>query len=295
MPDEFQRVTLPIAVDGGLQLDPREARAFGGLLSEEYAAAQPFPYIVVDDLLPAALADSILSNFPTTSLRGDIHHESGYGGEHKRQIFPDDCNEYVRSVFRFYNSGGFLQFLEGLTQVEELIPDPYYNGGGFHEIRRGGKLGVHADFRIHEQLHLTRRLNVLIYLNQNWNPHFGGELELWDKAARHKVCSIAPVFNRCVVFNTDEHSYHGHPDALNTPENVTRKSLALYYYTASKAVYSEVESHGTMYVARPTDGTSVRREVARHNAMNYVRDWLLPPMLYRQLRQTVRRFKRLAR
>jgi hypothetical protein len=180
-----------------------------------------------------------------------------------------------------------------LTGIEGLLPDPYYNGGGFHEISRGGKLGIHADFRINEQLHLSRRLNVLIYLNKGWDDDFGGKFEIWSKDALSMERAISPLFNRCVVFNTDGNSYHGHPEALNTPENVTRKSIALYYYTASKAIYAEVNSHGTMYVARPGDGFMIQKDVIRHNIINYARDWILPPMVYRQIRKAIQKIKKI--
>jgi Rps23 Pro-64 3,4-dihydroxylase Tpa1-like proline 4-hydroxylase len=290
--ENTQKLTLPISLVDGFYLDPKEARSFGTMLADDYASAKPYPYIVIDDFLPASLADGILANFPVGLMQGDVLHMGGYGGQNKRQVSPNDCNEYVRNLFSFFNSAPFIQFLEGLTGIEGLIPDPYFNGGGFHEIRRGGKLGVHADFRINEQLHLSRRLNVLIYLNKGWDDDFGGKFEIWSKDALNMERAISPLFNRCVVFNTDGNSYHGHPEALNSPDNVTRKSIALYYYTASKAIYTEVNSHGTMYVARPGDGFVIRKEVVRHNIINYVRDWMLPPMIYRQIRKGIQRIKK---
>ena len=144
----------------------------------------------------------------------------GYAGLHKRQILPEECSAPVRQLFHFFNSQPMLEFLEGLTTIRGLIPDPYFVGGGFHETGRGGKLGIHADFRINEQLHLHRRLNVIIYLNEEWKPEWGGALELWDRDMKVKVREVMPVFNRCVVFNTDADSFHGHPDPLCTPEGV---------------------------------------------------------------------------
>ena len=177
----------------------------------------------------------------------------GYAGLHKRQILPEECDGPARQLFHFFNSRPMLEFLEGLTTIRGLIPDPYFIGGGFHETGRGGKLGIHADFRINEQLHLHRRLNVIIYLNEQWNPEWGGALELWDRHMKAKVRELMPVFNRCVVFNTDADSFHGHPDPLSTPEGVLRRSIALYYYTASKEIYNEVPNTSTMYHARPGD------------------------------------------
>jgi hypothetical protein len=132
---------------------------------------------------------------------------------------------------------------------------------------------------------------MLIYLNKNWNPDFGGNLELWDRQMRSKVDSIAPLFNRCVIFNTDADSYHGHPDPLNTPAEITRKSIALYYYTASKKVYEDTPAHSTMFVARPQDSSHIKRLTAKLRLQNYLKDWI-PPIAYRALVQLKKIIKR---
>src|SRR3546814_6396188 len=93
-------------------------------------------------------------------------------------------------MFYAFNSRPFLAFLEALTGIERLIPDPYFEGGGFHEIGRGGYLNVHADFNLNKRLNLRRRLNVLIYLNKDWEPAFGGDLELWDAGMKHRVRAV---------------------------------------------------------------------------------------------------------
>jgi hypothetical protein len=277
----FQEATLPVQLgDDGLRLDAREANALGRLLQPEYAAAQPFPHIVLDQFLPPSLAARILENFPAEPLESDRHFNINYGGHHKRQISPEDCNRFSREVFHFLNSYPVISFLEGLSGIEGLLSDPHFEGGGFHEITTGGKLGIHADFRIHEKLHLQRRLNLLIYLNESWSASWGGSLELWDKQMQRCVSAIAPVMNRCVVFNTDADSYHGHPDPLQTPPHVKRRSIALYYYTASKAIYRELPNHSTMYHARPQDSLAVRREAAAFRATEHFKD-LAPPVLFR--------------
>lgn len=244
---------LPIDDNDGLQIEPAEAYAIGQQLMESYAFAEPFPHTVIDAFLPPALAAKILAHFPLTPKQHDKIYEKGYGGTHKRQILPADCDAFIREVFAFFNSAAMLQFLEGVTHIKGLLPDPYFAGGGFHEISKGGLLGIHADFRVNEGLQLLRRVNVLIYLNEDWQAEYGGELELWDKAMTAKVKSIAPIFNRCVIFNTDADSFHGHPDPLTTPDGVTRKSIALYYYTAQVIQNDSGESRHTHYVARPND------------------------------------------
>jgi Rps23 Pro-64 3,4-dihydroxylase Tpa1-like proline 4-hydroxylase len=280
----FQDATLPISAIDGTFLAIDEAKQFGASLSGEYCFAEPFPHIVIDNFLPAAVINKIFDNFPTEKLKNDVVFEMGYAGLHKRQVMPADCNGYIREVFGFFNSSAVTQFLESLTTITGLIPDPYYVGGGFHETSQGGKLGIHADFRINEQLHLNRRINMIIYLNKEWDDAYGGKLELWDKKMENLVHSIAPVYNRCVIFNTDADSFHGHPDPLMTPDGVTRKSLALYYYTASKRVYEDTVSHDTMYKARASDDATTRSEVRKSTIDNYLKD-LTPPVFYRVLRR----------
>jgi len=282
---------LPIDCAHGLFLDSKEARKAGEAKSAEYCFAEPFPHGVFDDFLPESVARLALDNFPAKALGSDRVFDMGYAGLHKRQILPEECSAPVRQLFHFFNSQPMLEFLEGLTTIRGLIPDPYFVGGGFHETGRGGKLGIHADFRINEQLHLHRRLNVIIYLNEDWNPEWGGALELWDRAMKVKVREVMPVFNRCVVFNTDADSFHGHPDPLRTPEGVLRRSIALYYYTASKEIYHEVPSTSTMYHARPGDDAAVRREARRLRWDQHLRQWV-PPAVLRYVHAIQRRITR---
>jgi 2OG-Fe(II) oxygenase superfamily len=280
----FQNATLPIKFEDGVFLDANDAKQFGESLSGDYCFSVPFPHIVIDNFLPIEVIDKIYQNFPYEKLSNDVVFELGYAGLHKRQVAPADCNGYIREVFGFFNSASIVKFLESLTTISGLIPDPNFVGGGFHETSKGGKLGIHADFRINEQLHLNRRLNMIIYLNKEWQDEYGGKLELWDKKMVSTVHSIAPLYNRCVIFNTDADSFHGHPDPLMTPDNVTRKSLALYYYTASKRIYEDGVSHDTMYKARPEDSVEIRKEVRRTTIDNYIKD-LTPPIFYRIFRR----------
>ena len=276
----FHEATLPIDLSDGLSMDAAEARALGELLAEDYQRADPFPHIVIDGVLPAPLIDKLKANFPVERLASDHVFEIGYAGHFKRQVMPEDCNGYARAFFHFMNSRPVLQFLEGLTGIEALLPDPYFSGGGFHETARGGKLGVHADFRINDQLHVQRRLNLLIYLNETWKDEWKGQLELWDKSMSECRARVSPVWNRCVVFSTDADTWHGHPDELQTPDGVTRRSIALYYYTASRNVYNEVPNLSTIYQARPDDTKSIKSEARRLKADEYFRDWA-PPIFVR--------------
>ena len=282
---------LPIDGPNGLALDFEVARQIGERLADRYCFAEPFPHIVLDNFLPDDVARLALAHFPEQRLKSDRVFDIGYAGHHKRQILPAECDAQARALFNFFNSQPMLAFLEGLSTIQGLIPDPYFVGGGYHETARGGKLGIHADFRINEQLHLHRRMNVIIYLNERWNPEWGGSLELWDRAMEHRCVAIEPIFNRCVIFNTDADSYHGHPDPIQTPEHVFRRSIALYYYTASKEIYNEVPSTSTMYRARPGDDAATRREARGLVFEQHLRQWV-PPVLQRYVFALKRRLMR---
>jgi hypothetical protein len=254
---------LPIRLDQGFSLEEDTAFKLGQERMDDYAFAEPFAHAVMDDFLPIEMAESLLAHFPADPKQHDKVYEKGYGGTHKRQISPYDCDDHMRAAFAFFNSAQFLRFIEGITNIQGLIPDPYFAGGGLHETSSGGLLGIHADFQVNESLQLFRRVNVLIYLNKDWQEVYGGKLELWDKSMTKKVVEVAPIFNRCVIFNTDADSFHGHPDPLTTPDHITRKSIALYYYKAQPIENQTGESRHTLYVARPHDDEKTKADVEK--------------------------------
>ncbi|GAC1416443.1 MAG: hypothetical protein NVSMB6_18800 [Burkholderiaceae bacterium] len=261
---------------------PDTARQAGQQFEEQYQNASPYSHIQLDQFLPPEILEQVLSQFPQEHLEGVKRFEKGYvGGKGKVQYNPTFLlSGYTKALFHFFNSEAFLEFLEGLTGIQGLIPDPFFEGAGLHEVSTGGRLGIHADFRLQRRLLLQRRVNVLIYLNKTWQPDWGGELELWDKNMAAKVVAVAPIFNRCVIFNTDADSFHGHPDPLRTPEGTTRKSIALYYYTASPKILHDIDDKSTDYRPRPNDGASIIRERALQTFKNGVRQ-IAPPFLYK--------------
>ncbi len=173
--------------------------------------------------------------------------------------------------------------LENITGIKGLIPDPYFSGGGFHEIGQGGHLSVHADFNHHKQMNLERRINVLIYLNKDWQDAYGGQLELWDNAMTERLVSIVPLFNRCVVFNTTSNSNHGNPNPINHPQRIPRRSIALYYYTAT---WDDTKrEHTTQFRARAGSADKFDWKVKSREIAND----LVPPILLRNIRRVIGR------
>ncbi len=197
-----------------------------------YVSASPFPSIVFDDFVDPRVLETCLKFFPTAPDR-DTSSFDGKHEQRKRGYLPERLAPEVRSIFYAFNSRAFIAFLEALTGIRGLIPDPYYGGGGFHELSTGGFLGMHADFNFHPVMKVERRINVLIYLNKGWRQDFGGALELWAGPAGPCMRKVVPEFNRAVVFNTTSDSYHGNPDPVKHPQGLPRRSIALYYYTAT--------------------------------------------------------------
>lgn len=264
-----------------LWLDSDYFRNLASQYHKSYIEAQPFPHVVIDNFLPQSVADQILRDFPSPNsidwISYDADQEKKLESRSELQI-----GKITRFVLLQLNSSFFIEFLEELTGIEKLIPDPHFFGGGLHQIERGGYLKIHSDFNKHENLKLDRRLNLLLYLNKNWTDEYGGHLELWDQKMKSCQKRILPIFNRCVIFNTTDYSYHGHPDPLNCPEGWTRKSLALYYYSNGRPVEEVSDSRSTVFKERPGE---VFKET--YSAKNIYRQ-IMPPIL----RDLIRNIKR---
>jgi hypothetical protein len=205
---------------------------------------------VLDDFLDPAVARRLLDEFPPVDPSRWISwvhfNERKYGLNHRASLPPT-----IGRVVDEFNASPFVAWLERLTGITGLLPDPGLEGGGLHQSPRGGYLNIHADFTGHPHRSTwRRRVNLLLYLNEGWRDEYGGHLELWSPDMSRCVRRILPRFNRVVVFNTDPDSFHGHPEPMACPAHVTRKSLALYYFTAESRPFLV---RSTEYRARPGD------------------------------------------
>ena len=249
-----------------LFLDPRSLALVAAQHREAYSRAEPFPHAVLDDVLPEDALDLAVEAFPAPESEVwkeyENHHEVKLETQGEQQV-----GDAISMLLYQFNSAPFLRFLEELTGIDGLIPDPYFTGGGLHQIVRGGKLGIHADFSRHPTLPLHRRLNVLIFLNRDWTDEYGGDLELWSTDASRCVKRIAPVFNRMVVFTITDWAFHGHPEPLLCPDGMTRKSIALYYFTVDRPAGETVRGKkSTLFIRRPgedvPEGVVLARDAA---------------------------------
>lgn len=237
--------------------------------AEAYRRASPFPHIVIDELFDQGTLERIVDDFPgPTDIAWHRFHSSTevkLGSTNESQ-FPPATKAFLYQL----NTSTFLRFLERLTSIRGLIPDPHFIGGGLHQVLPGGTLAIHADFNKHPEYHLDRRLNLLIYLNQHWKDEYGGHLELWDRTMSRCEQRIAPTFNRLVIFSTSDVSFHGHPHPLVCPMGTSRKSLALYYYSNGRPASERSKAHSTLYQRLPTD-----------SRLRAVFSLIIPPLAYR--------------
>jgi hypothetical protein len=245
-----------------------------------YIGARPFPHIVFDNFFDPELLQLILTEFPKPGeipwQRFDNEHEIKLASAAEASFGPA-----TRLLLYHLNSITFLEFLSEVTGIRNLIPDPRFEGGGLHQIVRGGKLAIHADFNKHRDFGLDRRLNLLLYLNKDWHEGYGGHLELWDRDMARCEAKVLPIFNRVMVFGTTDFTFHGHPDPLQCPEGMTRKSLALYYFSNGRPAEEVTEEHSTVFRTRVENEFNL---TLSQRVRSIAKD-LLPPIITRQFRK----------
>lgn len=264
-----------------LLIPTSDARAAAAPFAQDYRSQQPYPHGCFDNFLPAAILDRVreeLQQLPEAEASFDRAQE-----KLKTSYIPERLPQYTRNLFYALNSRPFIAFLEELTGIEGLIPDPYFIGAGIHVVANGGHLDIHADFNHHGKMNLERRLNVLIYLNKDWQEDWGGSFEIWDKNMERKEKSFVPLFNRMVCFNTTSDSWHGNPQTVANPNGDPRISIALYYYTASWDTTRK--EHSTLFKPRPGFADQRDKLEARHATMRNV----LPPFVYRRVAHRLRK------
>lgn len=271
-----------------LDISPEALVALGAQKHDQYRNAQPFPSIWFDDFFNATALRQVLAEFPELGQNGkdEVHYtnpnEAKYASKGEYKFGPTG-----RQLMHFLNSQPFLEFLQNLTGIQEtLIPDPYFEGGGYHQIKPGGFLKVHVDFHKHKMMDLDRRVNVLVYLNEDWKEEYGGHFELWEKDMSKCAVRIAPLFNRMAIFSTTDFSWHGHPDPLTCPPDRSRRSLALYYYTNGRPASEVSEANRkritTTFAARK--GQDSARMTVFNNLVNLAND-LLPPIVVKAIKR----------
>ncbi len=245
-----------------------------GQLADRFATARPFRHVAIDGFFTAPVARQLAENFPAFDEKLAMN-ENG-------QVGAKAVNEQVRSLGPAWRrlddlvqGMAFRTLISRITGVPHLQYDPHYFGGGTHENLHGQGLDAHVDFNFHPITRQHRRLNLIIYLSDEWRDEWGGSIQLhkdpYLPPAQDEIAVVTPLFNRCVIFETNEHSWHGFP-RIELPEDkrdLSRRSFALYYYTDSRPAEELGPEHSTIYVEQhlPEDfgpGVPLAPEQAQH-------------------------------
>ena len=206
-------------------------------IREQFNDAYPFNHIVIDNFFDEEVALKLSEEFPAYNDPKINNHNSPL--ENKRT-----CNTWDRfppctyRAFMKFGSNDFLHEMQILCDSYSLVFDYGLNGGGWHMHSRGGNNNIHLDYNLHPKMKMQRKLNIIVYLTQDWNPEWGGGLELWsDRNNKPDKCEkvVDNIFNRAIIFDTTQCSWHGLPNSINCPEGVIRKSLAAYYLQPAPA------------------------------------------------------------
>ncbi|HEY6940400.1 2OG-Fe(II) oxygenase [Dokdonella sp.] len=219
-----------------------------------FARRDPFRHVVIDGFLDAAYAAALLAQFPPFE-RGNARNEAGELGGKSTVERIRGLGAPYEQLDDLIRTPEFLGLVGRITGIRDLLYDPDYFGGGTHENREGQDLDPHVDFNRHPREPWHRRLNLIVYLNREWEDAWGGSLELHSdpRSADDRVTLVTPLFNRCVIFETTEWSWHGFSRITLPPERraLSRKSIALYFYTRERPAEELAGTHSTIYVDRP--------------------------------------------
>jgi Rps23 Pro-64 3,4-dihydroxylase Tpa1-like proline 4-hydroxylase len=204
---------------------------------DSYVTAKPFPHTFVDGLFPDSLLDAVIADLPQ-----DDKNWTEYDNPNERKRVFSDVNAFApaaETMAHALNSLPVIEFLEKLTGIENIIPDPYLHAAGYMKVAPGGFLGLHTDFTMHKRLPLERRINVLVYLNRDWKTEWGGQLELHSgddlNDPGHVEVNIEPIFNRTVIFSTPN-ALHGHRRPVACPPGRNRLLFSCFYFTVPPAL-----------------------------------------------------------
>jgi len=200
---------------------------------EDYLSSKPFNHLIIDNFLPKDLASQIAEEFP------DFNESFWYNYNNPLEVkkASNNWNNFASSTYSYFLkvlSSEFTSLLESIVGCK-LYPDIGLHGGGLHTHKNGGRLNPHLDYSIHPKLDLQRKLNLILYVNPNWKNEYGGHLGLWESSGSEGSLVLSKeiecVFNRAIIFDTTQNSWHGLSKDVVAPEGISRNSLAVYYLT----------------------------------------------------------------
>jgi Rps23 Pro-64 3,4-dihydroxylase Tpa1-like proline 4-hydroxylase len=227
-------------------------------LNVTFKQAYPFPHIIIDnffdeDILNRSLQEIVQYNDwasdPYNQAAGNQVNKfyTPYSGSDEELTRMGKEIPHTKYVLDYLQSSECISFMEKLSGIKNLLGDEKLMACSVHKVIRGGKLLVHADHNTHYVTGLHRRLNILLYLNKNWQDEWNGHLELWNKDLTTQTHKIVPIFNRVVIFEVTDDAFHGHPIPIETPDGVFRLSFAGYYCTIERPEYEMTPRHDVLW------------------------------------------------
>lgn len=219
---------------------------------------EPFAHCVIENFFDEKNADLLYDNILSLKLTNANDKFTRKSPREYNKFAFSKINKLplpLQDIFIYLNSKDFVAQIEKLTGISDIVYGDYnLRGAGIHMIKKHGYLGMHTDFNTYHHPtfgKLDRRINLLVYMNKDWNTSYKGDLLLYNPDKISEVKRIQPCFNRCVIFNTTNKSIHGHPEPLSVPkDDIYRKSIAVYYYTKNQNKSTDFEgdrSHGTLW------------------------------------------------
>jgi Rps23 Pro-64 3,4-dihydroxylase Tpa1-like proline 4-hydroxylase len=259
--------------------------------TDSYASAMPYPNISFRNFFNENMLSEVLAEFRNLDTKYtnkfNTPNESRFSSNDESQMGPK-----TKQFIYFLNSAPFISFLQKISGIEEiLLPDPYLESAGLHQVKQGGYLKIHADYNKHRLTKLDKRLNVLIYLNKKWQLDYGGHFELWDTDMSHCVKQIFADFNTLIIFSTTDSSFHGFPDPITCPPDNSRKSLSLYYYSNGRPAHEINEGIGEYTpIFKARKGNMGDTKMKMYNAGQTVTDWvkeITPPVITKLVQKVI--------
>jgi hypothetical protein len=236
-------------------------------MRKSFAEAKPYKHLVIDGILKPGVAEELYDNFPNEEV-----FNKKYKGVNEFKAEGSNFEDFpvlFTQLKEELQGANWCSVISAITGIDELFSVPDALGGGLHQGQNGSFLDIHIDFNIHADRGIHRRVNLLIFFNKNWKEEYGGHTELWNADMTNLDKKVFPEFNRCLIFETNEISYHGYA-AIKVPQDVTRKSFYAYYYTELRE--GAAKYHDTVFKARPTD-SAVKKALTpvKEGAKNFIK------------------------
>ncbi len=236
-------------------------------LKQEFQQGVPYKHLVLDNFLKTEMAELLHDHFPTIE-KLDKHYKGLNENKSEGANFST-FHPAFSALKGEIMSSEFGEWMSKVTGIEDVFVTDDKLGTGLHQGSNGSFLDIHIDFNIHAQKNVHRRLNMLIYMNKDWKPEYGGDLEMWNADMSECIKKVAPLFNRCVIFETNEISYHGY-SKITMPEHLTRKSIYTYFYTDLRE--DAVSYHDTVFRSKPEDSTAKKLgTTVKENLKNFTK------------------------